>query len=505
MRAARGPGGLPGARRCRAHSPGAGPGHLGADRIRPIGAARRDAHASSARRRVSDAAAPSSGCCAAVGLHRRKYNFKAVEDRREPGKQSVQKLVDKPEQRIKEAVERPSKVEHGEISSWSDRSGRTQTSVSPYSTRHKSGSQEDRRPVRIALLVTDLQPGGTPLRFARLARELLALGQTVTVGCLASPGPVSAALERDGVETFACDARGPRDLRTFTRLAAHLRRLRPDLVFSCLTHANVAARLVGRWIDVPVLTSTATIEVERPWHIRWERLTAPLDRGHVVNSRALAEHVRAAFSVPPERIHVVPPFVRETPRRINRAIARERLHLPTDAFVVLWAGRFDPVKRVELLIEAVAKMGEATVLAFAGDGPLRGALERQAHCCGAMERIRFLGWQEDLSAAFSAADAFAFPSLTEGMPNAVLQALAFGLPVIASDIPAHREIDAGQSRLLLVDQASPDAYADAIRRLRDDSQLRARLTDHGRDCVASLTPRRCAESLMRVMRTIAAT
>lgn len=359
--------------------------------------------------------------------------------------------------------------------------------------------------MRIALFVTDLQPGGTPLRFARLARELRELGQNVAVGCLAPSGPVSADLERDGFETFACDARGPGDVRTFARLASHLRRIRPDVVFSCLTHANVAARIVGRWIDVPVLTSTATIEVERAWHVRWERWTAGLDRGHVVNSRALADHVHRAFGVPPERIHLIPPFVRECPRRIDRAAARSRLDLPADAFVVFWAGRLDPVKRVELLIEAVAQMGEATVLALAGDGPLRGALERQARSCGALERIRFLGWQDDLSAAFSAADTFAFPSLTEGMPNAVLQALAFGLPVIASDIPAHREIDEGRERLLLVANATPSAYADAIRRLRDDPQLRARLTDHGRDWTASLTPRGCADALLSVMRAAAAT
>ena len=351
--------------------------------------------------------------------------------------------------------------------------------------------------MRITLLVTDLQPGGTPLRFACLARELRDLGHDISVGCLASPGPVSADLDRDNIDTFACDARGPRDLRTFARLAGHLRRIHSDVMFSCLTHANVAARLVGRWLDIPVLTSTATIEVERRWHRRWERWTARLDRGHVVNSRTLAEHVHTAFGIPREKIHRIPPFVRHVPAHIDRHAARRQLGLPADAFIVLWAGRLDPVKRIDLLIDAVTRMDDDNlVLALAGDGPLPSQLQRMESLHGSPSRVHILGWQHDLSAAFSAADLFAFPSLTEGMPSAVLQALAFGLPVIASDIPAHREIDDNQNRLLIVPEATPAAYADAIEQLRNDPDQRNTLSERGQAWTAELTPRNAAEALL---------
>jgi len=335
--------------------------------------------------------------------------------------------------------------------------------------------------VRVVLLVTDLQLGGTPLRLAALARALRDLGADVTVGCLAPPGPVSARLEAAGIPTFTCDARGPRDLLTLRRLARHLRRLQPDLVHATLTHANVAARLVGGWLRVPVVTSTATIELERRWH-RWtERLTARWDCGHVVNSRAVAEHVQRAFRLPPEHVHVVPPLITTVPPRIDRGLARAKLGLPADAFVVLWAGRFDPVKRIDVCIRCAELLADSDChLLLAGDGPLRGAIEQRGRTSLAAKRIHLLGWQDDLGPAMSAADALLLPSRTEGLPNTVLQAMAFGLPVVAADIPALRELAGDPPRLLLVEAADPQPYVHALRRLRTDAALRAAFVQRAR-------------------------
>ncbi len=330
--------------------------------------------------------------------------------------------------------------------------------------------------MRIALLATDLERGGTPLRLARLARGLKQAGVEVSVGCLAPAGPVGLELESEGISTFACDAYSARDLFALRRLARHLRRIKPNLLHATLTHANVAARWVGRRLGIPVVTSTATVEVERRWHLMVERCTGGMDCGHVVNSQALADHVARRFRVPRERIHVVPPSIDAVPRRIERDPARAQLDLPRDAFVVLWMGRLDPVKRLDVAIRCTERLTEFPChLLLAGDGPGRSQIENLVRRSPASRMIHLLGWQNDLAPVLSAADAFLFPSQTEGMPNAVLQAMAFGLPVVGSDIPALRELSGEEKRLLLVKGWDAGQYAAALRRLHEDEPLRREL------------------------------
>jgi len=360
--------------------------------------------------------------------------------------------------------------------------------------------------MRVVLLVTDLERGGTPLRLARLARGLRCAGVEVHVGCLGPPGPVSRELDGVGIPTFACGAAGAWDLRALWRLGRHVRRIRPDLLHATLTHANVAARLVGGWLGVPVLTSTATIEVERRWHLAVERWTAWMDHGHIVNSAALADHVVKTFGLARRRVHVVPPAIDPPPQRGERSVARRQLGLPEDAFVVLWAGRLDRVKRLEVALRCVELLaGAGCHLVLAGDGPERQRLQRRAARSPAQGRIRFLGWVTDLGPALSAADVFLCPSRTEGMPNAVLEAMAFGLPIVGSDIPALRELSGAEGRLVLVAGGDAGAWAAELQVLRNDAARRAALGRRAAEWArARLDPQRAARALLGVYERVLA-
>jgi len=354
--------------------------------------------------------------------------------------------------------------------------------------------------VRVVLLVTDLEPGGTPLRLAQLAIGLRDAGLEVCVGCLARPGPVTHRLREAGVPTFACRARRPRDLTALRRLYRHLYSLRPDLIHATLTHANVAARLVGRVLRVPVLTSTATIEVERRSHVLLERLTARLDDGHVVHSQALADHVVRTFCIPPERVHVVPPFVTPPSQVPSRTEARRQFGLPADAFVVTWIGRFDPIKRLERLVRAVELMhrGDTVYALLVGDGPRRLHIGRLVRRSPAADRFRLAGWLDDPSPALAAADCLALCSRTEGVPNAVLQAMALGRPVVAADIAALRELADNGRRILLVPDGASAALAAALRRLRHDAALRQRLARSAANWARGLSLERTVRALIKI-------
>ncbi|MBN2445959.1 MAG: glycosyltransferase [Phycisphaerae bacterium] len=358
--------------------------------------------------------------------------------------------------------------------------------------------------MRVMLLVTDLERGGTPMRLARLARGLTRASVDVHVGCLAPRGPIGDELERDGIRTFACDARNSHDLGVFRRLSRHVRELAPDLIHATLTHANVAARLVGRRLGIPVLTSTATIEVERRWHLWLEWLTARRDAGHIVNTPALARHVMQAFGLPVERVHIVPPAIEPPAPALERADARRRLGLPENVPVIAWVGRLEPVKRTDWLVRCAEELIERdAVFALAGDGPLREMLERQIARSPARERVHLLGWQQNLAPLLSSADLFCLPSLTEGLPNAVLEAVAFGVPVLATNLPTLRDISGNGMRMRLVDADNAHTFASAIAQLLDSPDERASLASNARNWATdNLSTERAVQTLLTIYRLV---
>lgn len=335
----------------------------------------------------------------------------------------------------------------------------------------------------MALLVTDLERGGTPLRVARLARALRAADVDVSVGCLARLGPVGAQLAREGFDAFACDARSAADLRVLPRLRKRLRARGPEILHTFLVHANVAGRLAAWGLGCIVVGTTATVEVERRWHGVAERWTGGLETAHIVNTAALAEHVRRSFGT--RAVHVVHPQIERVAAGRTRAEARAMLGLPVDARLIAWAGRCDPVKRVEVLLAALAMLAN-THLALAGDGPEEARWRSLAEKHGVANRVRWLGWQSDLGDLFAAADLLALPSRTEGLPNVVLQAMDFGLPAVCSALPGLALLGDG---LRLVDAAErqfAEAFACALRDDLARSEAAAKRAERGKALVRSI-------------------
>lgn len=316
--------------------------------------------------------------------------------------------------------------------------------------------------MRVALLVTDLQLGGTPLRVARLAVGIQQAGLELLVACLPPRGPVSDRLDSAGLLTFAADAAGPLDFAALWRLRRRLVSFRPELIHSFLTHANVAARIVGRTLGLPVIGSTATIEVERHWHRFAERVTLPLESAHMVNSQSLALHVREQFGASRDRVIVVPPSVAAL-HPVDRAQARNSLALPAQAIVIACVARFDVVKRLDIAIRCAELLTDLNVyLVLAGEGPDGARLGELVTTSPARERIHVIGWQNDPALVLCAADLLLLCSRTEGMPNAVLEAMSLGLPVVASDLPTLRELAGDEGRITLV-RGQEREFASAIR------------------------------------------
>jgi len=335
--------------------------------------------------------------------------------------------------------------------------------------------------VHILYVITDLEVGGVPLHLRRLVGAVRDRGYRTTVVSLAPLGPVGDQLRLDGVTTHSCEGRGGRDFRVIARLAELMRLERPDIVHALLFHANFAARRAAKKAGIPrdrVLCEIQTVEIERRWHLWVDRFTHRGARLTIGNSPSVIDHLSARARIPRDRLRLVRGGIDAKRLADAPSLGRAVLPAPMGAKLLLWTGRLDPIKGLSTLLEACARLDPAVDahLLLAGDGPLRGELERQANDLGIERRTHFLGVRRDVPSLLTAVDLFVFPSLTEGLPNALLEAMAAGVPVVTTDAPGCRDLVEDGRTGLVVPCRDASGLADAIGALLRDPKRAARLS-----------------------------
>lgn len=301
----------------------------------------------------------------------------------------------------------------------------------------------------------------------QLAEEAAAIGVPV------HPVPRATSAVR-GVTSM------PSIARTLRRERATIFHAHQTWSLSC-RYGIVAAALAR----VPVRVATAQLFLEMP------RLTA-IDLQHALISRCLDRHIavsqfvagrlRERFGVPPERIAVIPNAVQLRSHAPRDASLRAELAGDETTPLVLTVARLEAQKGLPFLLEAAAAVRDA-VFVVAGDGPDRAALEAQAAALGVHDRVRFLGHRRDVPALLAVADVFVLPSLTEGFPLSVLEAMHAGVPVVATAAGGTGEIVADGVTGVLVPTADAPALATGIRSLLDDRARAERLAEAARRVV----------------------
>jgi glycosyltransferase involved in cell wall biosynthesis len=368
------------------------------------------------------------------------------------------------------------------------------------------------RPV-ILYVITDLELGGVPLHLSRLARKMRERNYRVVVVSLAPIGPVGTHLSADAIEIRSCNGCCGLDYRVISRLGEIIDELNPELIHSFLFHANQAARIAAILGGFPIdriLCEIQTVEVERRWHLWVDRLMHRFCRVTIGNSPSVIEHLHRAAGIPVDRLQLVrggvdlerimnaqPADVASLHsglRPINAATAKERCWPPSDGpgseasrRSVLWVGRLDPVKGVDFLLRAVAMLaGKSDVrLLLVGDGPERNRLKALAQDLQLQDRVFFLGPRSDVPSLLKIAELFVFPSRTEGLPNALLEAMAAAKPIVATDVPGCRDLIQHEQTGLLVPYGDTPALAAAISRLLADAGLSCRLGQQAQRVAAS--------------------
>jgi glycosyltransferase involved in cell wall biosynthesis len=196
-------------------------------------------------------------------------------------------------------------------------------------------------------------------------------------------------------------------------------------------------------------------------------------------SRQLAEQMVTEIGVPPGSLKVIYNGV-DTAKFAGAARRERREH--RDEILIGSIGRLAAVKNYQLLLHAVARLPQDQHwrLVLIGDGPERQNLQRTISELGIGARVSLLGHRDDIAELLGDLDIFVLPSVSEGMSNTLLEAMAAGVAVIASDAGGNREIiESGRSGLLFASGDLP-AATQAIQRLASDAQLRARLAQAGK-------------------------
>lgn len=329
---------------------------------------------------------------------------------------------------------------------------------------------------RVMLVVQSLRVGGAETMVEALANALVRNGCFVRVVALqAEESIISVRLRESGVPLTMMGKRPGVDLSLIGRLAREMELFNPSVVHSHLPILHYVVPSANR-AGVPILVHTL----------------------HNIASRETRSHIKAAFNGRCYRSgRVIPVALSE----INRQSIVERYHLKVadipivpngidlsryrrrssysigEAFEVVNIARFEEAKNHAAIVEAVEILEQRGIKArfhLYGTGSLQQRTADMAKAKGLSDAIVFHGVTDDVPAALASADAFVLPSLYEGMPMVLIEAMASGLPIIASKVGGIPDMVADGVSALLCEPRS-DSIADGLERLATEEALRMRL------------------------------
>lgn len=315
----------------------------------------------------------------------------------------------------------------------------------------------------VCLVITDLDVGGAERALVSLATGLDRRHWEPSVIALGDEGALAGPLRAAGIGVECLGVVRTKPLSAIRRLAKSLRDRRPQLVQSFLFHANVAARIAGRWAGVPwVVGGLRVAERHAEWHLLIDALTTRLSAGSVCVSEGVRRFSRDVGRIAPDRLIVIPNGVDPAPFDRAEPVPRESLGVPADSHLALFVGRIDVQKGVDTLLRAAGRVAENRPdwhLALAGDGPLADDLRRQTE---GQTYLHWLGRRDDVPGLLKAADVLVLPSLWEGMPNVVLEAMAARRPVIGTRVEGTEDLVVPDRTGWLVTPRDDHGLSDAL-------------------------------------------
>lgn len=343
----------------------------------------------------------------------------------------------------------------------------------------------------LVFLTTSLERGGAETQLVRIAATLKRRGWKVGIITLLPSDGLREEVEKAAIPWVECPglpARVP--LKPAFRLIRQLRSWRPPLLITFNYPADVMGRVCGRLAGVPtILSGLRTAQAQPPLREAFYRFTEPLIAMTVSNSHAALARMLARGTLTPSKTAMINNGLNldAYPDPMTRQEARALLGLRDGEFAWAAVGNLRKAKDYPTLLEACAMIrseGSGFRLLIIGEGPDRGDLEAMADSLGLADRIAFLGSRRDVPRILKAVDGYVLSSAWEGSPNTLMEAMASGLPSVATDVGDVRVLVEKADSGFVVPPGDPAALADRMLALMAlDDSTRQWMGAHGRDLI----------------------
>ena len=334
--------------------------------------------------------------------------------------------------------------------------------------------------IKVSLLIPTLDQSGAEKQLSLLATSLPREEFEVQVIALTRGGPYEILLRQHNIPVTILNKRFKFDPLAYRALKKTIEQQQPDILHTWLFAANsygrMAVRRMSKTLKTPkVIVSERCVD---SWKSNWQhnvdRRLLPQTSLLVGNSQSVVDFYEEK-GVPASILRVVPngiPIPEVTSTESIRKELFQQQDIPDDARLMAFVGRLARQKRIEdLLWTLLRQMNEKIILLLIGEGPERAKLEQLAHKYTVTPNVRFLGHRPDVKQLFPLFDLFLLASDFEGQSNSLMEAMSYGIPVIASDIPPNRELVMHGETGFLTSVGDCTGYAQYAERILADPQL----------------------------------
>lgn len=307
---------------------------------------------------------------------------------------------------------------------------------------------------KILQLITSLNIGGTE-KFLLTVLENLKKKYDFSVGYLKEIGPIADEIEKLGIPVIKFN---------FFSLTKYLKKNKIQIIHTHLYRANILGRLDGKISGTPtIISSQRSIDGwKKFYHIWLDKITSRYCNLIIANSQAAKNVLTTRERISPEKITVIYNAV-----ELQSPIS----NLQSPIFTVGYIGRLHNEKGVYLIpkiAKIVCEKNDKIKFLIYGDGPEKNNLKLQISNYKLQNKVEFLGWQTNLKNVYGSIDILLLPSEEESFPQAALESMSYGVPVIASDVGGVSEVVEHQKTGLLIKSKSPESFANAILSISQD-------------------------------------
>lgn len=328
--------------------------------------------------------------------------------------------------------------------------------------------------IKILFIITSSGIGGAEKMLYYTATGLNYNKYDVSVCSLKKKGEIAAYLEKQGIEVY-CLHMGGRErflgwlssIIALIRLFPYLIRIRPTIIHSFLFRANILARIAGYLTGVPiVISSVRVMGGEKKYFHYVEMITSFMVDHYVAVSESVLRHIIDKSRISNEKISVIYNGVNiKSQDDLHEQNVKAPLTIENEDRILMTVGRLHEQKGHCYLIQAVSKVRKEfpkVKLLVAGEGEEENNLKKLVKSLDLTNEVIFAGLSSDIEGILPMAELFILPSLWEGLPNALLEAMAAGKPVVATNVGGIPEIVVHGETGILIPPRDPDALAIAI-------------------------------------------